>query len=116
MTLAYQGYGRGLDLDGLRQVNAIATGGLTPDLTILLDLDVERGLQRKLGEIGHDAIGREHREFHERVRAGYLQLAAAEPRRWLILDAALPPDALEERIWAAVQKRLAVRPSAGQPG
>jgi dTMP kinase len=108
-TLAYQGYGRGLDLGMLRQVNAIATGGLTPDLTFLLDLDVDEGLQRKLGEIGHDAIGREHRAFHERVRAGYLTLAAAEPERWLVLDAALPPDVLAERVWAAVQQRLAAR-------
>ncbi len=108
-TLAYQGYGRGLDLAQLRQANAIATSGLTPDLTFLLDIDVERGLQRKLGEIGHDAIGREHRDFHQRVRNGYLTLAAAEIERWAVLDATQPPDEIAARVWAVVQHRLAGR-------
>jgi len=101
-TLAYQGYGRGIPLKEIRALNAIATAGLVPDLTFLLDIDVERGLARKLGEIGHDAIGREHREFHERVRAGYRALAAAEPARWTVIDASLPPSEIAEEIWARV--------------
>ena len=113
-TLAYQGYGRGLNLGEVRQANTTATGGLVPDLTVLLDIDVEHGLQRKLGEIGHDAIGREHREFHERVREGYRTLAEAEARRWVVLDATLAPDELEERIWETVEARLAPKPIAGR--
>jgi dTMP kinase len=105
-TLAYQGYGRGLDLAEVERVNAIATRGVVPDLTILLDLDVEIGLARKLGEIGHDAIGREHREFHNRVRTGYLTMAAAAPERWVVLDAALPEQEIGERVWQHVAPRV----------
>jgi len=105
-TLAYQGYGRGLDVSEVRWVNAIATRGVIPDLTILLDLDVDCGLSRKLGEIGQDAIGKEHRNFHERVRAGYLAMAAEEPQRWAVLDASLPQQELSERVWDVVRKRL----------
>lgn len=105
-TLAYQGYGRGIDLQTIRTLNSIATRGRYPDLTMLLDVDVGTGLARKLGEIGRDAIGNEHRKFHERVRAGYLELAASEPRRWAVLDATLAPDLLAERVWKAVEPLL----------
>jgi dTMP kinase len=136
-TLAYQGYGRGLDLDMIRAVGRVATGGLTPDLTLLLDLPAEEGQRRKhpallrsLGQLNlfesgaRAEKGPRHREreqaqggewnrldqealpFHERVRDGYLALAAAEPERWVVLDAGLLPDALAERIWAAVAPRL----------
>jgi dTMP kinase len=105
-TVAYQGYGRRLDVAEIKRVNAFATRGIVPDLTILLDLDVGCGLARKLGEIGQDAIGREHREFHERVRAGYLEMAAAEPERWVMLDAALPQVELAERVLEVVSSRL----------
>jgi len=105
-TLAYQGYGRGIALDQIRTLNAIATGGLIPDRTFLLDIDVERGLARKLGEIGHDAIGREHRAFHERVRAGYRALAAAEPGRWSVVDASLSPSEIAGQIWEWVSALL----------
>jgi dTMP kinase len=105
-TLAYQGYGRGLDPDEIQRVNEIATRGVYPDLTILLDLDVDTGLARKLGEIGQDAIGKEHRDFHERVRSGYLKMAGQEPDRWVVLDATLSPARLSERIWETVQNRL----------
>ena len=103
-TLAYQGHGRGLDLATIVELNAVATHGIRPDLTLLLDLDVDTGLARKLGEIGHDAIGKEHRDFHERVRSGYLELAAAEPQRWVVLDGTLPPQELQESVWEAVSK------------
>ena len=102
-SLAYQGYGRGLPLTTVREANAIATGGLTPDLTVLLDLPPESGLLRKRGERGRDAIGSETLAFHERVRAGYHALAAAEPGRWLVLDATRPPDELAEAIWRRVE-------------
>lgn len=110
-TLAYQGYGRGLELSQILQANAIATGGIVPDMTFLLDIDVERGLARKRGEIGHDAIGGEHREFHERVRGGYRALAAAEPQRWTVLDASEPPEVLEACIWETVQTLLTEVPA-----
>ena len=105
-TLAYQGYGRGLDLDGIRAVNRIAAGGIRPDITFLLDLDVDQGLARKRGESGRDAIGGEDRSFHERVRAGYLAMAAAEPQRWFVLDASLSPERLREMIWRVVEPLL----------
>jgi dTMP kinase len=105
-TLAYQGYGRGIPPEVIRTINDIATRGSSPNLTILLDLEVERGLARKLGEIGQDAIGHEHRDFHQRVRDGYLEMARAEPDRWVVLDAELPPEELSERIWEIVKPRL----------
>jgi dTMP kinase len=105
-TLAYQGYGRGLDLDDIRRANEIATRGVRADLTFLLDLDVDTGLSRKLGEIGQDAIGKEHRDFHERVRGGYLTMASEQPDRWVILDASRPPDDLARRVWDTARDRL----------
>jgi len=87
-TLAYQGYGRGLDLEKIQELNHIATGGLKPDMTILLDLHVETGLERavaakrEFAEGGNgDRMERENREFHKRVREGYLHLARQEPDR-----------------------------------
>ena len=105
-TLAYQGYGRGIPLDVIRTLNDIAARGAQPDLTFLLDLDVLRGQARKLGEIGVDAIGKGHLDFHQRVRDGYLEMARAEPERWVVLDAELAPAELGEQIWEMVQKRL----------
>ncbi len=105
-TLAYQGYGRGLDLASLQRLNEVAAQGVEPDFVILLDLPVQRGLARarerapsraKASAPGaspraaaQDSIGGETEEFHERVRRGYLALAAREPKRWLIADGALP--------------------------
>ncbi len=109
-TLAYQGYGRGYDLDTLRALQTMATGGLTPALTMLLDLSVDEGQRRK--RAGHeegDEINRldlEQRDFRERVRQGYLALAAAEPERWVVLDAHEQPGALAEQIWVEVSGRL----------
>lgn len=91
-TFAYQGYARGLDLGQLRTTNAIATGGLEPDLTLYLDVPPEIGLARKHGEVEAIRTGREALAFHERVRAGYHALAAeAAPGRWVTLDATRLP-------------------------
>jgi dTMP kinase len=88
-TLAYQGYGRRLDLGILRQITMFATGGLVPALTICLDLPVAEGLRRKQGgdQAEWNRMERERLDFQERVRGGYLTLAAAEAQRWLVLDA-----------------------------
>ncbi len=105
-TLAYQGAGMGLPDDALRALEQFATGGLRPDLTILLDLPVALGLARKRGieetrfESGFDEA------FHERVRAGFLALAAAEPDRFVTIDAGGTPDAVFAQIIAAVEGRL----------
>jgi dTMP kinase len=105
-TLAYQGYGRGLELATLSAVNAVATRGLRPALTVLIDVPVEIGLRRKRAEVGRDAIGGEALPFHERVRSGYIALAAAEPTRWLVVDGTQPPGLVAERIWERVQPLL----------
>jgi len=113
-TLAYQGYGRGLDLEHLRLITAFATGGLVPDLTIYLDLDVEEGLRRKRRDEGKDReawnrLDRQALEFHRRVRQGYLTLAAAEPERWFVVDASRPVDVIQQEIRQRVDRLLAER-------
>lgn len=105
-SYAYQGHGRGLDMAKLRAVSEAATGGLTPQLTVLLDLDPALGLSRAARVNTPDRIEAAGLEFHGRVRQGFLTLAAAEPGRFLLLDAALQEDALAERIWQVVQALL----------
>ncbi len=105
-TLAYQGYGRGLSLQMLRTVNAIATRDLRPALTVLIDVPPELGLERKRGEVGRDVIGSAGLAFHRRVREGYQQLAAAEPDRWLPLDGTLTAEVLAAEIWRRVRSLL----------
>jgi len=83
-TFAYQGYGRGLDMDQIRQANALATGGLTPDLYVVLDLPVEVGMARKGGQGGGDRIEKEGQGFLSRVRAGYLSLSRQLPSVQLV--------------------------------
>ncbi|MFC5850087.1 dTMP kinase [Deinococcus petrolearius] len=106
-TLAYQGYGRGLGLDFLTRVTAEATGGLRPDLTALLDLDPALGLARAARRGQPDRLERADLAFHTRVREGFLTLAAAEPGRFLVLDATRPVAELSADIWEATQRRLA---------
>ena len=104
-SLAYQGYGRGLPLGAIRELAVLATGGLRPDLIVLLDVAVEVGLAR-VGQRGaHDRLEAEVREFHDRVRAGYESLRAEEPSRWLRLDGAAPPDVVFEALWSGVVAR-----------
>ncbi len=95
-TLAYQGYGHGLDLEKLRQMLDFATDHLKPDLTILLDLDVKLGLMRKKAEDEWNRLDAYEVLFHERVREGYLNLAREEPNRWRIVDASQGIDAVQE--------------------
>lgn len=105
-SLAYQGAGRGLDGAFLRAVTREATGGLTPDLTVLLDLDPAVGLARAAARGQPDRLEQADLGFHGRVRAGFLALADAEPERFLTLDATRPEAELEEAVWAAVQARF----------
>jgi dTMP kinase len=106
-TLAYQGYGRGLDLETLRTITHFATGGLAPDLTLYLDIPPQTGLQRRrLGGDEWNRLDAERLEFHQRVRAGYLELARQEPQRWVMLDAARPVEEVQAEIRALVQARL----------
>jgi dTMP kinase len=106
-TLAYQGYGRRLDLEMLRAITAFATGGLKPDLTIYLNIAPEEGLQRR--QAGGDEWNRldaEALEFHQRVRAGYMELIAQEPERWAVIDAARTLEEVQEQIRGQVKARL----------
>jgi dTMP kinase len=104
-TLAYQGYGRGLDLEFLTSLLNFATHGIKPDLTLLLDIDVEAGLRRRARE-EWNRLDAETIDFHRKVRSGFLALAAAEPQRWVILPADRPVDAVTEQIQRAVRKAL----------
>lgn len=106
-TYAYQGYGRGLDLDVLRQITRFATDGLVPDITFLLDLPVAEGLARKQATgAGWNRMEEEVQAYHERVRAGYLALAAAEPERWHVLDARQSVEAIQTQIRRIVAAAL----------
>jgi dTMP kinase len=102
-TLIYQGYGRGLDIALIRRLNALATNNLTPDLTVLIDLPVEDALARANAPNRFEA---ETRAFHERIRKGYLELARAEPSRFLVLDGRQPLETLKASLELAVQRRL----------
>jgi len=108
-TIVYQGFGREMDLELLRKLNEVATGGLMPDLTLLLDLDVETGLQRvaqRSGMNNTDRFERETLAFHKRVREGYLQVASDEPDRVKVVHADASIEVVQERIRAIVQQFL----------
>jgi dTMP kinase len=103
-TIVYQGYGRGLDFTAIKMVNNMATGNLKPDLIILLDISPEQGLARK--QSLKDRFELEDLSFHRRVSEGYLEMAAAEPDRWLVIDASLPKGKIAEIIWDRVGRLL----------
>jgi dTMP kinase len=106
-TLAYQGGGRGLDLELLRAMNRAAAPGLVPDLTLLYDLDPQVALARRAAAPGRrNRLDQEPIEFHRRVREGFLALARSEPGRFVVLDGSLDPETLEERSWVAVEALL----------
>jgi dTMP kinase len=108
-TMVYQGYGRGLDFTAIQMVNNMATQNLNPDLIILLDISPEQGLARKRSL--KDRFELEDLSFHQRVWEGYLKMAAAEPDRWLVIDASLPKRKIAERIWDRVSQLLPSHPS-----
>lgn len=103
-TMVYQGYGRGLDFTAIKMVNNMATRNLNPDLIILLDISPEQGLARKRSL--KDRFELEDLSFHRRVREGYVKMAAAEPDRWLVIDASLPKGKITEIIWDRVSQLL----------
>jgi dTMP kinase len=107
-TTAYQGYGRGLDMAMVTAANRAGTTGLLPDLTILLDMPVEAGLARKTG-VKKDRFEAESMSFHRRVREGYLELAKAEPARWLVVDATYSKGVISEIIWQRASRLLAYK-------
>jgi dTMP kinase len=98
-TIAYQGYGHQQNLEDVRALVKYATGGLTPNLTILLDLDIEVGLKRKTqNEVEWNRMDAYTVEFHKRVRAGYLEMVKAEPTRWVVVNS--------DQAWESVQVEL----------
>ena len=111
-TLAYQGFGRGLDLDDLRSLVTWATGGLRPDLTVLLDLPVAVAVGRRNGGTA-DRMEAEAVDFHQRVADGFRSLATAGDDRWLVVDATGTVDDIAASIWGAVE---ALSGPDGPPG
>lgn len=110
-SLAYQGYGHQQDLRALRAITRFATGGLVPDVTICLDVPVEVGLRRKADGSG-DAWNRMEQHalaFHERVRSGYLTMAAEEPCRWVVVDATRSVQEVQATIWKQIVARIGTR-------
>ena len=124
-TIAYQGYGRNIDLKVIHYLNSFATSGRLPDLPFLLDLEPADGLRRKgnpqlalpleLGQAsaagpqdieGHRRFEDESLQFHARIRRGFLTLARADPARWVIIDATLPAGEVSRLVWDQVAKRL----------
>lgn len=105
-TLAYQGGGRGLDMGQLRAIQDLATGGLNPDLTFLLDLPVEIGLERRLAGRGINRLDRETPGFHQSVATAFRNLAALDPARWRVIDATASVQMVHTAIWSQVSGRL----------
>jgi len=106
-TTAYQGYGRGVDLDAIGRINRIATLDLSPDLTILIDIPVAEIERRKLRAGLHfDRMETSGKEFYERVREGYLDIARKESGRFVVIDGTMSVDAVENMIWKAVELKV----------
>lgn len=113
-TMAYQGYGHGLDREDLTRLLAFATGGLKPDLTLLFDISAEAGLRRRLKN--HEEWNRMDDyalQFHDRVRAGYLDMAAAEPERWAVINADRPAEEIHAEVVSVLMKRLSEKGGIG---
>ncbi len=104
-TLAYQGYGQGLDRSELSWLSTWASGGLEPDVVILLDVDPSAAAGRQVGQ-ALDRLESRRSDFHDRVRAGYRALAAADPERWTVVDGSASADEVATRVWDAVSSRL----------
>jgi dTMP kinase len=104
-TTAYQGCGRGLDLETVRAVNQVGSMGLIPDLTVLMDIPAEEGLSRKKDK-KLDRFEKEDIAFHRKVREGFLKLAAGEPKLWLVVDARKSRAVVEQIVWKRVSQLL----------
>ena len=104
-TVAYQGYGRGLDLKTIADLNRTASGGLSPRLVVLLDMPADQSAGRKASAV-LDRIERESQSFHRRVRHGYLEQARQDPGRWLVLDATEPVADITHAVWERVSAIL----------
>lgn len=107
-TLAYQGYGHQVDLARLRVIVDFATGGLKPDLTLLLDIEAESGLRRKVKSGEWNRLDAYELAFHHRVRQGYFELAKEEPQRWVTIDASQPPVRVQGEIRRIVEMKLEI--------
>jgi dTMP kinase len=105
-TIAYQGYGHQQDLEQVRALVKYATGGLLPDLTVLLDVDVELGIGRKTRSREWNRLDAYTLEFHQRVRAGYLEMAKQEPNRWVVVDAGVGRQAVQEKLRETILIRI----------
>ena len=109
-TMAYQGYGRGLDLRTLRAMNKWATGRLVPHLTLLFDVPVRIGLTRRRGQrASQNRLDRETTQFHEKVRVGFRTLAQKEPRRMIVFDASLSLESVQQNVAAFITRWLNTR-------
>ena len=105
-TIAYQGYGHQQDLEQVRALVKYATGGLVPDLTVLLDVDVEEGLRRKKEDNEWNRLDAYTVEFHQRVHTGYLEMVKAEPNRWVVVNAGQDWEAVQEELRIVILTRL----------
>lgn len=104
-TIAYQAYGRGLDVKMVEDLNRLAANGLRPTLTVFLDVPIEAARSRMESD-SLDVLESQRQEFHRRVRQGYLEMAANNPETWLTLNGALPVDTIAQKIWARVHPLL----------
>ncbi len=108
-SVIYQGCARGLGMDNIETINSYATGGLKPDLTILLDIDAEEGLKRKKAQKELDRIELQKLEFHKKVSQGYKKLAKKHPERIYAIDAALPVESIHEKVVEVIEKMLTTK-------
>ena len=108
-TVAYQGYGRGLNVESLLEICLVATHRIAPELTFLIDIPVELSQARLRARGGADRLEREGAAFHARVREGYLALAERFPNRYVVLEGTQPPDVLAAGAWAMLEQRRAMR-------
>ena len=104
-TFVYQGYGRGLDLKMIEEINNLAVGALAPDITILLDAEAEVGLGRKRNS-QEDRFEAENISFHQKIRNGYLRIAQRQPERWRVIQALQPPEEVSRLIWESLLPAL----------
>ena len=105
-TVAYQGYGLGLDTGTVRELARIATGGLKPDATIYVDIEPEVGMERRQARGAQNRLDQEALAFHRRVRDGYLEMISEEPERWIYVDGDAPPEAVHAGILQAIEPLL----------